>query len=208
MKILYGTGNQAKFATMKRMLEVSGEMDIELISLQDLEKEGKEIPKAAETGNTPLENARQKAVTYYQAFQIPVFSCDSGLYFENVPDEIQPGVHVRNVNGVCLSDEEMTEYYAGLAKKYGDLNAQYKNAICFVRDADHIYEAMEDSMASDPFILTSCPHSAIKEKGFPLDCISINKKTGRYYYEISDWEWEQLCVEEEFLRFIKNALEM
>lgn len=48
-------------------------------------------------GNTPLENARMKALAYYETFRIPVFSCDSGLYFDNVPDEVQPGIHVRNV---------------------------------------------------------------------------------------------------------------
>mgnify|MGYP002225500190 CR=1 FL=1 len=70
-------------------------------------------------------------MAYYEAFQIPVFSCDSGLYFDNVPDEVQPGVHVRNVNGKCLSDDEMIDYYSGLVKAYGNLVARYRNAICF-----------------------------------------------------------------------------
>ena len=106
--------------------------------------------RSAETGSTPLENARIKALAYYRAFDMPVFSCDSGLYFDNVPDELQPGVHVRNVNGKCLSDDEMVEYYSGLAKKYGNLTARYRNAICFVQDEEHIYESMAPSMASDP----------------------------------------------------------
>ena len=93
-------------------------------------------------------------MAYYEAFQIPVFSCDSGLYFDNVPDEVQPGVHVRNVNGKCLSDDEMIDYYSGLVKKYGNLVARYRNAICFVMDDTHIYEAMEPSMESEKFILT------------------------------------------------------
>lgn len=42
-----------------------------------------------------------KSTAYYEAFRMPVFSCNSGLYFENVPDEVQPGVHVRNVDGKC-----------------------------------------------------------------------------------------------------------
>lgn len=50
-------------------------------------------------------------------FICPVFSCDSGLYFDNVPDEIQPGVHVRTINGKYLSDEEMLAYYTGLGKE-------------------------------------------------------------------------------------------
>ena len=104
MKLLFGTGNKAKLNVMKIRLEPLG---IDLIGLEDLKKEGYTVPSVPETGNTPLENARQKAMAYYQAFKMPVFSCDSGLYFDEVPDEIQPGVHVRNVNGRCLSDDEM-----------------------------------------------------------------------------------------------------
>ena len=74
-----------------------------------------------ENGNTPLENAEIKARAYFETFHMPVFSCDSGLYFDELKDEEQPGIHVRRVNGKELSDEEMTEYYASLAKKYGDL---------------------------------------------------------------------------------------
>lgn len=138
MKLLYGTGNLAKLSAMRNRLE---QLDIELIGLNDLRVEGKNVPEVKEDGNTPLENARLKAMVYYEAFQIPVFSCDSGLYFDNVPDEVQPGVHVRNVNGKCLSDDEMIDYYSGLVKAYGNLVARYRNAICFVMDNTHIYEA-------------------------------------------------------------------
>ena len=137
MKLLYGTGNLAKLSAMRNRLE---QLDIELIGLNDMRAEGKIVPKVIEDGNTPLENARLKAMVYYEAFQIPVFSCDSGLYFDNVPDEVQPGVHVRNVNGKCLSDDEMIDYYSGLVKVYGNLVARYRNAICFVMDNTHIYE--------------------------------------------------------------------
>ena len=113
MKLLFGTGNAAKLSVMRNRLK---KIDIELIGLNDLRAEGMDIPEIAETGSTPLENARIKALAYYRAFDMPVFSCDSGLYFDNVPDELQPGVHVRNVNGKCLSDDEMVEYYSGLAK--------------------------------------------------------------------------------------------
>ncbi len=106
MKLLYGTGNPAKAAAMQNRIAGLG---IELISLQDLRAQGVEIPDVPETGNTPLENARQKAHAYYEAFRMPVFSCDSGLYFEDVPEAVQPGVHVRTVNGVYLTDEQMLQ---------------------------------------------------------------------------------------------------
>lgn len=165
MKLLYGTGNRAKLSVMRSRLK---QLDIELIGLDDLRAEGKTIPQVVEDGKSPLENARLKAIAYYEAFHIPVFSCDSGLYFDNVPEAIQPGVHVRNVNGKCLTDDEMIDYYSGLVKIYGNLVARYRNAICFVQDDTHIYEAMEPSMESEKFILTDKPHSIVRKKGFPL----------------------------------------
>lgn len=204
MKLLYGTGNPAKLSAMNRRLE---QLNIELIGLMDLKEQGLTIPDVPEDGNTPLENAKQKAMAYYEAFHMPVFSCDSGLYFDNVPDEVQPGVHVRNVNGKCLSDEEMMEYYAGLVKQYGNLTPTYKNAICFVMDENNIFEAMEPSMESEKFILTDKPHSTIRKKGFPLDSLSIDIKTGKYYYDLPETELDQVAVEDGFLIFFKKILE-
>lgn len=204
MKLLYGTGNPAKVAAMSQRLE---ELGIELLDLNDMRAEGREVPDVPEKGSTPLENARQKARAYYKAFQIPVFSCDSGLYFDNVPEEIQPGVHVRNVNGKCLSDEEMVAYYTGLAKQYGNLTARYRHAICFIQDADHIYEAMDSDMESERFILADHPYSSVREKGFPLDSISINIKQNKYYYELPMRPERKLAVRDGFLEFFKRVLQ-
>lgn len=203
MKLLFGTGNQAKLSVMRNRLDKIG---IELIGLNDLKAEGKTIPKVEESGNTPLENARLKALAYYEEFGIPVFSCDSGLYFDNVPYDVQPGVHVRNVNGKCLSDDEMLEHYVELARKYGNLMAQYRNAICFIMDKDHIYEAMDPSIYSEKFILTDKPHSLIRKKGFPLDSMSIDMKTNKYYYDLTADELEQFAVEDGVLKFFERVL--
>lgn len=199
MKLLYGTGNPAKIAAMQRRLEP---LKLEIIGLKDL---GQSIPEIEENGTTPLENARKKAEGYFKVFGIPVFSCDSGLYIDGLPDELQPGVHVRTVNGKYLTDEEMLDYYCGLAKKYGDLTARYRNAICLILDENHVYEAMEESMASAPFIITSKPH-AKRKKGFPLDSISLDIKTGKYYYDLAEEELDQVAVEDGFLEFFRNHI--
>lgn len=201
MKLLYGTGNSAKLSGMKHWLE---KLDIELIRLNDMKEKGFEIPEVPEEGYTPLENARQKASAYYKVFHMPVFSCDSGLYFDNVPDEIQPGVHVRTINGKCLSDEEMVDYYTGLAKKYGNLVARYKNAVCLVMDEEHVYEAMEPSMESERFILTDMPHSAVRKKGFPLDSLSVDIKTNKYYYDLPENKLNSVAGENGFLEFFSK----
>ena len=175
-------------------------LGIELIGLKDLNLT---IPEVIEDGNTPLENASKKALGYYEAFQIPLFSCDSGLYLDGVPQELQPGIHVRTINGKYLTDAEMMDYYSGLAVKYGDLTARYRNAICLILDKKHIYKAMEESMASKPFLITSKPHPRRKE-GFPLDSLSIDIRTGKYYYDLEKDELDQVAVEDGFLVFFKK----
>ena len=199
IKLLYGTGNPAKLNAMKKRLSRLG---ITLVGLKDL---GCEIPEIVEDGKTPLENARKKAVAYFEAFRIPVFSCDSGLYIDGVPENEQPGVHVRRVNGKVLSDEQMIVHYSSLAKKYGNPTARYRNAICFVEDEKHIYEAMEPSMGSSAFILTSKPYPVMK-KGFPLDSLSVDIKTGKYYYELTGNELDRLAVEDGFAEFFRKIL--
>lgn len=201
MKLLFGTGNPAKLADARRWLEG---LDFQVMGLKDM---AGEIPQVSEDGATPLENARLKAAAYYRAFGIPVFSCDSGLYFDNVPEEDQPGIHVRTVKGKYLSDREMLEYYAGLAKKYGDLTARYRNAICLVLDENHSLELMDDSIASEPFLLTSKPHPHALNKGYPLDSISIHIKSGRYYYDLGDEDVAELTTSIGFRSFFEK-LEM
>ena len=201
MKILYGTGNPAKLAAMQRRLKSLG---IEVIGLKDMDME---LPKIEEDGNSPLENARKKAVGYYQAFHMPVFSCDSGLYIDNIPKEEQPGVHVRTINGRYLSDEEMLAYYSGMAKNYGDLKARYRNAICLITEDGTLHEAMEDGMASEPFLITAVPHEK-RKKGFPLDSLSIDCNMGKYYYDLEEEELDQLAVEDAFLHFFEKYVQI
>lgn len=191
-------------SSMRSRLEsLNQKYGVELIGLKDLEAE---IPQVPEDGSTPLENAHQKAVAYYKAFHIPVFSCDSGLYFDNVSDADQPGVHVRTVHGRSLTDEEMLAYYSGLARKYGNLTARYKNAICFVCDDTQLFEAMEPSMESEKFLIVAEPHSSIRKQGFPLDSLSVDIRTGKYYYDLPEQALEQVAVEDGFLQFFKHAL--
>lgn len=91
---------------------------------------------------------------------------------------------------------------------YGNLVARYRNAICFVMDNTHIYETMEPSMESEKFILTDKPHSTIRKEGFPLDSISLDIKTNKYYYDLPEDKLEQLAVEDGFLEFFKNILNL
>lgn len=178
MKILYGTTNKGKLQAMEKSLKP---LNIELIGLNDLNCE---LPSINENGRTPLENAEIKARAYYKAFRMPVFSCDSGLYFDELEEDEQPGIHVRRVNGKELNDDEMIEHYASLAKQHGGkITGRYRNAIYFILDENHHYSSMDMSIATEPFILVTKPHSK-RVEGFPLDSLSIDIKTGKYYYDL------------------------
>lgn len=178
MKILYGTTNNGKLQAMKNAVK---DLDIELIGLNDV---GSDLPNINENGTTPLENAEIKARAYYEAFHMPVFSCDSGLYFDEVKEEEQPGIHVRRINGQELSDDEMIQYYASLAERYGGkITGRYRNAIYFILDENHHYSSMDMSIATEPFILVAEPH-AKRVEGFPLDSLSVDIGSGKYYYDL------------------------
>lgn len=195
MKILYGTTNPAKLNSMREWLS---ELDIELVSLNDMQGE---IPEVAETGDTPLENAELKARAYYKAFGIPVFSCDSGLYFDSLP-QYSPKVHVRNIGGKCLTDDEIIEYYGGLAARHGDIVARYRNAICLVLDEQHIYTEFSDDISWNPFLITAVPHEK-RVEGYPLDSLSKYIENGEYCYDSEKPQYEE---KNGFARFFREVL--
>lgn len=60
-------------------------------------------------------------------------------------------------------------------------------------------------MESEPFIITSRPHM-MRKRGFPIDSLSIDIKTGKYYYDLEKGELEQLAVEDGFLDFFRKYL--
>ena len=200
MKLLYGTTNRAKLDAMKKAL---AGLPIELIGLGDLSGP---LPKIEEDGATPLENAQRKALAYYEAFGIPVFSCDSGLYFDEVQPQEQPGIYVRRVNGRELNDEEMIWHYAQLAQQHGgQLTARYKNAICLILDADNCFSSLDPSLWTEPFLMVSKPHHK-RVKGFPLDSLSKEIASSRYYYDLEKLDLSTTALEKGFRTFLQEHL--
>lgn len=210
MQIIYGTGNEAKIAYMKRKLSP---LPFEIIGIKDVAKSrGIVIPEVAETGKTPLENARLKAEGYFRILKCPVFSCDSGLYLWNhatgdmLPESLQPGIHVRGVGDGRLSDEELIEHYTALVKKYGLVRGRYKNAICFIWDKQRREESMEEDLWGEPFLLTDAPHKK-RVPGFPIDSISLDIETHRYFYDLEDDSQDGIVSEDGFVRFFRDFME-
>lgn len=206
--LIYGTGNDAKLQAMKRAL---ADLPVELSGLkQAAETAGLLLPRVEEIGESLLENARIKAEAYYALFGKPVFSCDSGLYLwdyrtgQPLPDKLQPGIHVRG-RGRRLTDEELIEHYTGLVKKYGPILGRYKNAVCLIWEEGRRFESMEEALWGEAFLFSDKPHEK-RIKGFPLDSISLEISTGKYYYDLEDNFQDELATEKGFRQFFRRVL--
>jgi inosine/xanthosine triphosphate pyrophosphatase family protein/ferredoxin len=174
---VYGTTNPAKLDHMRKML---APLNANFIGAKET---GIALPDVDESGNTPLENARIKDLAYYEVLKRPVFACDSGLYIDGLPDNEQPGVHVRMVGGKRLTDDEMVAHYATIARRLGGKAvARYRNAICLVMGEGEIYEHFGEDIASNAFYIVETPHTK-RVEGFPLDRLSVRMDTGAYYYD-------------------------
>ena len=197
MEILYGTTNPAKITMMQRRVDALG---IKILSLHDVSNPQLEID---ENGNDPLANARIKALAYYQELKIPVFSCDSGLYFDEVDDARQPGLYIRRVNGKVLTDDEMVAYYGSLATEFGGkITARYHNAICLVDGNGTVHEYMDDDTASEAFWIVPVPHEH-RDEGFPIDRLSVDIDTGRYYNDLP--AKESKYIDDGFVKFFTRV---
>ena len=134
-----------------------------------------------------------------------VISCDTGLTREGLPENLQPGAYVRRPLGYELTDAQMTAYYSGLARKFRNLRAQYRNAVCFYKNEQEIYESEDFKLSGEPFLLTSRPHPQ-SQAGFPLDRISIQLSSGKYYYDLKEDAQDEVALDEGFQEFFAHAL--
>lgn len=179
MKVLFATKNEAK---LKRYADKLKKKGIELISIKDLDL--KEEVEVIENGKDALENAYIKAKAYYDATGIVTFGIDDNLFFENVPEEKQPGTHVRRVNGKYLNDDEMIEYYTNLAKEFGGkINAKWVYGLVLYdgkEKKEYIWSKGNTQLVSIA--------SDIRNPGYPLSSVLKMIKYDKYVVELTEEE--------------------
>lgn len=162
MKVLFATTNPAKVNKYKKRLEDKG---IELICLNDI---GIDL-HVDENGKNAIENAIIKAKAYYDATKIVTIGMDNCLFIKELPEEKQPGTHVRRVNGKSLTDDEALDYYTNLVRENGGkLTARWIYGMA-------IYDGIEMktySWGKEDFYFIDKPCEK-RNPGYPLDSISI-----------------------------------
>lgn len=198
MKILYATQNAAKVRNMRRRLAGTG---IEIVTPDDL---GVHV-EVEENGRSVAENALKKAQAYAPLTELPVLAADSGLLIDGLPEEEQPGMFVRRVNGRLLTDDEMIDHYAALAERLGGSSkAHYVTGLAMIVAGKQFCEEVPEN----EFLLVSVPNPNRYHTGNPLDVIAIDPATGSYHNTLPDsafkdaaWTFERAC-----LRFVTEAL--
>ena len=146
-----------------------------------------------------------KAKAYYDATKITTIGMDNCLFIEELPEEKQPGTHVRRVNGKELTDEEMIEYYTNLIKKYGGkLTAKWIYGIVIYNGK----EAKKYTWSKSNFYLIDKPCKK-RNPGYPLDSISVMPENNKYWLELTDEEIRKGKDEgnkDEVVEFIVNNI--
>ena len=198
-QIIFATTNQSK---SKRFSKGLKELGIEVLSLKDIDIK----LDVEEDGNTAIENALIKARECYKKTKKPSMGMDDTLYMEGVPEDLQPGLFVRRVNGKNLTDEEMIEHYTNLVKEYGingRINCKWIYGLAVINEKG---EEATYSWFKDDFYMTSSRSDKINP-GYPLNSISKYKKLDKYFTDVTDEDMKLLEVNEnDVVDFIANHI--
>lgn len=196
-KIVFATSNETK---AKRFSKGLLEKGIEVLSLRDLDIK----LEVEENGETAIDNALIKVRECYKMTGIPSVGMDDSLYLFNVPEEKQPGLFVRRVNGRVLDDNEMIEHYTNLVKEYGIGGRLYCKWIYGLAVIDNKGNEYTYSFNKDGFYMVDTVSDKI-QKGYPLNSISKYEKIDKYFTDVTEEDMELIKVsEDDVVDFIAN----
>ncbi len=198
MKVLFATTNPAK---VKKYADKLSKKGIELITIKDV---GINL-NIEENGKDAIENAYIKAKAYYDKTGITTIGMDNNLYIEELPEDKQPGTHVKRVNGKELTEDEMIEYYTNLVHQYGGkLTAKWVYGMVIYNGK----EEKEYSWSKSNFYLVDKPCKK-RNPGYPLDSISIMPECNKYFVDLTKEDRDkdkQNYNEDDVIQFIVNNI--
>ena len=199
-QIVFATGNASK---AKRFSKGLAEKHIKVLSLKDLNIS----LNVEENGKTAIENASIKARECFKKTNMPTIGMDDTLYLENVPEDKQPGLYVRRVNGKTLNDEEMIEHYTNLVNQYGKngrMNCKWIYGLALI---DENGKESTYTWSKDNFFMVNTKSDKINP-GYPLNSISKYKDIDKYFSDILTKEEMKLIEwnEDDVVEFISSHL--
>jgi inosine/xanthosine triphosphate pyrophosphatase family protein len=196
MKELFlGTTNPAKVHIVRASVE---SLPVKIVTPDDLRLQ----VEVQEDGRSTAENAEIKARTFFAVVHMPTLAIDGGLHIEGFAAEKQPGVFVRRIYGRdrAVTDEEVLDYYVReLENVGGESMGLWRGSMVLVISDDQIFA---DSF-SFKTILTSWKKGGVTP-GAPLDALTIEPTTGRYFSEMA---WKERPDAQWVFEFVKRHLD-
>lgn len=126
--LLVATQNKGKIREFSQLLRP----DFHCVSFLDAPYNRKAIPDVDETGTTYQENAQLKALAYFDLFQVPLLTDDSGLEVDALGGE--PGVFSARYGGTGISWPERWDFLTRHLKSHpsDEWTARFRSVLCYV----------------------------------------------------------------------------
>jgi len=178
-KIVVATQNPAKVEKYGRMLAPYAN---QVIGLQAVG----EIDKPEETGETAEENAKIKGKYYAEKTGLLVFSEDEALYVDFLPENQQPGVHVRRIDGKDEADDDQLllhweEIVACVPE--GERTGRWYIAYCIASPDGTV----KTTSLEHPIVFFS-PSSSVRIPGWPMSSLEGPVAFNKPHSEMTDEE--------------------
>jgi non-canonical purine NTP pyrophosphatase (RdgB/HAM1 family) len=143
MKLLLGTSNKGKVIEISEAL---AGLNVEIVTPAELDIT--DVP--TEEGETFAENARQKAMFYYERSGLPTLADDSGILVEALQNEL--GIHTRRWGaGPDASDYHWIEFFLNRMRDEKNKKARFVCNLCFIDElgTEHLFEGVCDGIITN-----------------------------------------------------------
>ncbi len=195
-KIIFASNNKHKCSEMTQLFQMYN-AEISLLFPYQLSNEKIE---PIENGSDYKENALIKAKAFYDKFQIPCFSDDSGLECSAL--NYLPGINSARFSGENATDKSNREKLLNELVDFEDKSARFYCCICF-------YDG-ETSQFFDGWVNGRIVHSESGTMGFGYDPIFVPDNYEITFAEMSESEKNQIShrsiAVSKFINFLNSKI--
>lgn len=177
--IVIASRNPAKVERYGRILS---QFSTEVVGLKDVGI----TEKPEEYGSTAEKNAEIKANFYAGKTGLLVFSEDEALYVDFLPEDKQPGVHVRRVDGKDeVDDDKLLNHWEEIIAKVSKKKrtGRWHIAYCVATP-----DGVTKTVVLDHPIMFFSPSSEVKIPGWPLSSLVGPADYAKPHSELTDEE--------------------
>ena len=177
MKILFGTSNAHKIQEVKDIFREK-KLDVELLSLKDMEKQ---YDEPIEDGKTFLDNAVIKAKYYYEKYHMTVIADDSGLEVDALNG--MPGVFSARYASTTTHNASSSDNRKKLLKELENVDNRDAHFTCVV-----VYFDGANLVSSTGYVNGVITTKEIGDNGFGYDSLFYLPSFGKTMAEIDEIE--------------------